>query len=101
MSYRQKAKILGVIPINYILETTIEDGTVSVNKRWWHAITKDGIEEYVEELEEQISSDGDDAQLENIDLQNSLQKLQQTLQTMSNISKMLHDTAMAVIRKMG
>ena len=43
----------------------------------------------------------DDAQLANIDLQNMLQKQQQTLQTMSNVSKMLHDTAMAIIRKVG
>lgn len=42
---------------------------------------------------------GDDAQLGNIDLQNMLQKQQQTLQMMSNVSKMLHDTSMAIIRK--
>ena len=41
---------------------------------------------------------GDDAQLANIDLQNALQKQQQTLQTISNVSKMLHDTAMAIVR---
>lgn len=35
------------------------------------------------------------------DLQNAMQRQQQTLQTMSNISKILHDTAMAVIRKIG
>lgn len=40
-------------------------------------------------------------ELATIDLQNALQKQQQTLQTMGNISKMLHDTAMAVIRKTG
>ena len=48
-----------------------------------------------------LHSVGDDAQLANVDLQNTLQKQQQTLQTLSNISKALHDTAMAVIRKMG
>jgi hypothetical protein len=51
--------------------------------------------------EERLASIGDDAQLANVDLQNVLQKQQQTLQMMSNISKVLHDTAMAVIRKMG
>ena len=51
--------------------------------------------------EESLSSIGDDAQLANIELQNRLQKQQQTLQTMSNVSKMLHDTAMAIIRKIG
>jgi hypothetical protein len=51
--------------------------------------------------EEKLNGMGDDAQLANVDLQNVLQKQQQMLQMMSNISKMLHDTSMAVIRKMG
>jgi hypothetical protein len=51
--------------------------------------------------EERLAAMGDDAQLANIDLQNMLQKQQQTLQMMSNISKMLHDNAMEVIRKIG
>jgi len=53
-------------------------------------------EEKLKELEE--SGEGG---LENIDLQNVMEKQQQTLQTMSNMSKTLHDTAMAIIRKMG
>ena len=44
---------------------------------------------------------GDDAQLANVDMQNMLQKQQQTMQMMSQISKQLHDTSMAVIRKIG
>lgn len=64
-------------------------------------MTKTELEAYVKNLEEKLNSVGDDAQLANVDLQNMLQKQQQTLQTMSNISKMLHDTAMAVIRKIG
>ena len=51
-------------------------------------------------LEDMLASAGDDAQLANIDLQNVLQKQQQTLQTMSNVSKMLHDTQMSIIRNM-
>ncbi len=51
--------------------------------------------------EENLNSIGDDAQLANIDLQNMLQKQQQTIQMLSNTSKVLHDTAMAVIRKIG
>jgi len=39
--------------------------------------------------------------LANVHLQNALPKQQQTLRMMSNVSKMLHDTAMAVIRKIG
>jgi hypothetical protein len=48
-----------------------------------------------------LSSIGEDAQLANIDLQNILQKQQRMVQMMSGISKTLHDTALAVIRKMG
>ena len=59
------------------------------------------LETKMNQLEGELSSVGEDAQLANIDLQNKLQQQQQTLQTMSNVSKMLHDTAMAVIRKIG
>lgn len=61
--------------------------------------TQANIEMEIEKWEQELSSIGDDAQLANIDLQNALQKQQQALQTISNVSKMLHDTAMAVIRK--
>ena len=50
--------------------------------------------------EDRLNSLGDDAQLANVDLQNILQKQQQTLQIMSNISKILYDTSMAVINKL-
>ena len=59
------------------------------------------LDKEIERWGERLTSLGDDAQLANVDLQNILQKQQQTLQMMSNISKMLHDTAMAVIRKIG
>ena len=41
------------------------------------------------------------AERANLELQTVLQKRQQTLQMISNVSKMLHDTAMAIIRKVG
>jgi len=59
------------------------------------------IEAEIENWEEKLNTMGDDAQLANVDMQNVLQKQQQYLQMMSNISKMQHDTAMAVISKMG
>ena len=55
----------------------------------------------LKEFEEQLDSIGDDAQLANLDLQNALQKQQQLIQMLSNIMKTLHDTVMAVIRKLG
>ncbi|MCH7716849.1 MAG: hypothetical protein IH876_12025 [Gemmatimonadetes bacterium] len=61
----------------------------------------DSIDALLSEWEEELQTIGDDAQLANVDMQNILLKQQQTMQMMSNISKMLHDTAMAVIRKIG
>ena len=52
-------------------------------------------------LEDQLNSIGDDAQLANVELQNVLQKQQQAIQMLSSIMKTLHDTAMAVVRKLG
>ena len=40
----------------------------------------------------------DDQQLMNMELQHALQKQQQYLQTMSNVSKSMHDTAKAIIQ---
>ena len=51
------------------------------------------FEDEIRAWEEKLDGVGDDAQLANVDLQNILQKQQQTLQMMSNISKMLYDTA--------
>jgi hypothetical protein len=50
---------------------------------------------------DKLNTVGDDAQLANTDLQDALQKQQQLVQMISNISKMLEDTAMQTIRKIG
>jgi len=73
-------------------------GTFEINKAEKNL---DELYDYIKDLEEKFMLIGDDAQLANIELQNMLQKQQQTLQTISNVSKMLHDTAMSVIRKFG
>ncbi len=54
----------------------------------------------VETLDAALESVADDELLADVDLQNILQRQQQTLQMMSNISKMLHDTAAAIIRNL-
>ena len=74
------------------------DGSVSVKDLNESLRSQESL---IEELEARLSSVADDSQIANIDLQNNLQKQQQILQTISNVSKMLHDTAMAVIRKIG
>ena len=51
-------------------------------------------------IEDKLNSVGDDAQLANVDLQDVLQKQQQTIQTLANISKALDDTARSVVRNM-
>ena len=63
--------------------------------------TKADLQASIDEWEDQLASIGEDAQLANIDLQNALQQQQQTLQIIADVSKLLHDTAMATIRKIG
>ncbi|HJN14316.1 MAG TPA: hypothetical protein QGH10_02435, partial [Armatimonadota bacterium] len=53
----------------------------------------------IEEWDEHLQTLGDDAQLANIDLQSMLQKQQHTMRLLSQISKALHDAAMAIERK--
>jgi hypothetical protein len=59
------------------------------------------VDLHIKSLEDKLNSVGDDAQLANVDLQNTLHKEQQTLQMLSNMSKSLHDTAKSLIRKIG
>ncbi|MFW9886566.1 MAG: zinc-ribbon domain-containing protein [Candidatus Thorarchaeota archaeon] len=73
----------------------------SVEKAKSYIDQSEELDNRIKKWEEKLSEMGDDAQLANIDLQNMLQKQQQTMQMLSNISKVLHDTAMAVIRKIG
>ena len=82
---------------------SIGDSTEDMDGVWWgERLSKvdqkiKALQTGLEVLEEKLSSTGDDAQLANIDLQNSLQKQQQTLQTLSNILKSQHDTLKAII----
>jgi len=59
------------------------------------------LDREIQRWETQLATIGDDAQLASVDLQIVLQKQQQALMMLSNASKMMHDTIMAVIRKIG
>jgi hypothetical protein len=63
--------------------------------------TTDELKARAKDLSEQLLTVGDDAQLANVDMQKMLQKQQQTMQMMSSIARLLHDTAMSIIRKIG
>ena len=82
---------------------TIRDGRIvaALPPVDFEKASRSDLERHMKDLDEQLSTIGEDAQLANIDLQNMLQKQQQAIQMMSQISKMLHDTSMAVIRKIG
>ena len=57
------------------------------------------LDGYVSNLGTSLYDTGRDSQMADLDLQNMLQKQQQTIQIMANISKKMHDTAMAVITR--
>jgi hypothetical protein len=78
-----------------------QEGATEETKVTTPKVSKKAFLDYIADLEQNLNGVGDDAQLANVDLQNQLQKQQQTMQMLSNISKMLHDTALAIIRKIG
>ncbi len=55
----------------------------------------------VEKFEKLLDEIPDDAQLANIDLQNVLQKQSQVMHTTNIVSKLLQDTVLEAIRKIG
>ncbi len=60
-----------------------------------------GMQHEIEFLYQEQGTSGDDGQLDKIKLQSMLQMQQHLIQMMSQVSKVLHDTALAVIRKIG
>lgn len=88
--------------IRDVLRSAQGDGGLATELEEVTKSAQAALNRFQDRLQAVLDSVGeDDAQLANVDLQNMLQKQQQTLQTMSNISKMLYDTATAVIRKLG
>lgn len=107
MKYQQPAKLFGLFSVSYTVETEVggeeihpdEFGRVKVKFPWWARFTNNNPSTLQQEIEEELA--GEDAQLANIDLQNQLQQQQRTFQTLSNVMKNKHDTAMSIIRKIG
>ena len=63
--------------------------------------TTPSLDAEISKWEEALNSIGDDTRLVSVDLQNALQRQQQAVQYLSNVSKMLHDTSMSIIRNIG
>jgi hypothetical protein len=59
------------------------------------------LDNAIKDTEGDIESAGGDAQLLQLRLQDAMQKKQELMQMMSNLSKMMHETIMAIIRNMG
>ena len=62
-------------------------------------ITRDELEELIEELEEDKVKIEEEDRLTNEDFERSQQKQQQVIDTMSKVMKTMHDTASSVVRK--
>lgn len=59
------------------------------------------LDAYIKSLDNLLSTVGDDSQIAHLELQNMTQKQAQLLNALSNLSKVLHDTAMSILRKIG
>jgi len=116
--YNSRARFLGLfeVPLRQRIEVTFGDlpaeasaqaggeqsARVEVRFPWYHILMKKGVqsEELEAALEAELRTIGDDSQINQTDLE-FLRERAQTLQIISNVSKMIHDTAMVIIRKIG
>ena len=99
----RKAKFTpGSAPL-FKMNITAGKGTPTIISTQNAGIVKNEQErqDYLRYLQTKLNAVDDDAQLANTDLQNVMQKEQQLLNMMSNIDKLLNDTGMDTIRKIG
>lgn len=76
-------------------------GAAKPKFRWTsRKMNRGALKAYIRDIEKRMSTLGNESQLANLELQSMRQKRQRFLATMSNVSKMMHDTAMSVIRNM-
>lgn len=59
------------------------------------------MDAYIADLQNMLASTGEDMQFAQLELQNMTQRQQQVMNVLSNLSKTLHETSMAIIRKIG
>jgi len=63
-------------------------------------MTKAEVQNLVEKLEALLETMGDQSQMDKMKLQDAMNSQSQLMQMMSNLSKMFHDTAMAIVRNL-
>lgn len=115
LSYQMPAKFLGIFNSSLTAEIGVDADRVKVRFPWLSfffskPVTAADIQTEVEKglggvkqtMQTQVREAGsgsaqDDTQLADIDLQNMLQKQSRTLQMLSTISKMMHETAKSII----
>lgn len=59
------------------------------------------MDAHIADLQNMLASTGEDMQISQLELQNMTQRQQQVMNVLSNLSKTLHETSMAIIRKIG
>ncbi|MAE68780.1 MAG: hypothetical protein QF793_00795 [Candidatus Peribacteraceae bacterium] len=79
ISYRMKAWLFGFIPFNYILETSIEDNTVTANQPWWHAVSRDNVDRYVAAMQAELNGLGEQSE------ESILNRIQQTMRMIKTV----------------
>ena len=105
LTFDQSVKLFGLFPVAMTHQIDVstdpdEVGRVKVRFPWWSFLTKIDIssDEIKDAVEEEL--DRDIAAKEDVDVVGTAQETRQ-FQMLSNTMKVLHDTAMAIIRKIG
>lgn len=61
----------------------------------------EALDAHIADLQNMLASTGEDMQISQLELQQMTQRQQQVMNVLSNLSKALHETSMAIIRKIG
>ena len=114
ISYRQPAKFLGIFSSSLVMRAEADkEGRVKVRFPWYGFLFRKHVsaidvqvdaEKEVTSIKQtmqtQVKEGASDQELEAIRLQETMNRQSRILQTLSNIMKASHDTAMSVIRNM-
>jgi hypothetical protein len=83
VSYRKKAWVFGFVPFNFILETTVVENEVVVEKPWWLLFSRDDVDDHIAVLEAELT----ELEEEEEGIQGLLKRMQKMMQAMSSESQ--------------
>jgi len=101
MEYDQPAKLFGFINIDMGATAEVDEaGKVKVKFPWYRFLTRNNATEVKTNIQNSVGENGDQTPAQNQTDLDLLRERARTFQTISNVMRVAHDTAMASIRNL-